>query len=124
MKKYLMAAVALICMTIVCVSFSACGSDDDETVSLIGYVAEGSVTATGNDVGPGLVVLASYTTAIKQVTGDSYCSTSKDAEVIAACDKLYESQRATYTSWKGTINIKKNQVNGNSSTVIKTYTFE
>lgn len=119
-----MAAVALICMTLVCVSFPACSSDNDESTSIISYVAEGSVSGEGNDAFPALAALASYTLAIEKAIGGSYCTSSKDAEVIAACDKVYETQRATYTSWKGTITISKHQGNDKSGTVIKTYKFE
>lgn len=126
MKKLLMAAVALICMTLVCVSFSSCGSDDDGGITIIQYSAEGVVTGSGDDAWPALAAQASYNEVIAKTIGGSYCTTSKDAEVKAACDKLYETQRAKYPSWKGTVTITKS-VQGSDgdkeTTVIAKYTF-
>ncbi len=126
MKKLLMAAVALICMTLVCVSFSSCGSDDDGGITIISYSAKGVVTGSGTN---SLDVFAavSYNDTIAKTIGGSYCTTSKDAEVKAACDKLYETQRAKYSSWEGTVTITKyvqgSDGSNKETTVIATYTF-
>lgn len=127
MKKYLMVAVALICMTLICVSFSACSNTEyDETENIIRYDASGNVIGEGDEnFGAQLYSWPYYNTVISEVlNGKSYTTSSKDAEVIAACDKLYESQRAKYSTWKGTITITKYKgLNDKTGTVLKTYTF-
>lgn len=128
MKKILMAAVALICMTLVCVSFSSCGSDDDGGITIIRYSASGNVTGSGTITNSLNVIAAvSYNDVIAKTIGGSYCATSKDAEVKAACDELYETQRAKYSSWKGTVTITKyvqgSDGSNKETTVIATYTF-
>ncbi len=126
MKKYLMAAVALICMTITCVAFAACSTDEDESKTLIFYSAEGNIGYVGSDTSESFqsaFAIANFNTAIKNVTGD-YSTTSKDKEVIAACDKLYESQRANHPAWKGSVQILKYMgTSDKTGTVIKTYQY-
>ena len=46
MKKIMMAAVALICMTMVSVALTACGSDDDDKEMSFDYYVSGSITGS------------------------------------------------------------------------------
>ncbi len=127
MKKYLMATVALICMTMTCVMFAACSSDNDETANIIYYRANGRISASGSDIAEtfsSVAAVADYTTAIESVAKD-YSTVSKDNEVIAACDKVFASHRTNHPSWKGTVTITKYQgLDNQTGKVIKTYTYE
>jgi hypothetical protein len=124
MKKYLMAAVALICMTITCVAFSACNSEEDESSSIVYYRANGSMSSTGSDAILAAFAVADYTTAITNAIGGDYIKGSKDSEVIAACDKVFEKHRANHPSWSGYVTITKYQgMDDENGTVIKSYQY-
>ncbi len=127
MKKYLMAAVSLICMTMTCVTFAACSSENDETANIIRYGANGSISAAGSNFSEtfsGSLARTDYTTAIDSVVGGIYCTSSKDNEVIAACDKVYENHRTKHPSLKGSITITKYRgLNNDTGTVLKTYQY-
>ncbi len=122
MKKFLMAAVALICMTMTCVSLAACSSDDnDESKSLIQYRAGGEISGSSMS---DILVIPEYTDAIKEAIGGDYTYAAKDNEVIAACDKLRETHRTTHPTAKGTVTITKYQgVNDETGKVLKTYEY-
>ncbi len=123
MKKLLMAAVALICVTMACTTMTACSSSENDVVGgVISYTPEGAVVGDGVEQLVALTAKANYTTAIEKVVG-LFCTTSKDAEVIAACDKVYEGQRAQYSTWEGKIFIVKSNWD-NTKDTIKTYVFE
>lgn len=122
-----MAAVALICMTMTCVAFAACSSENDETANIIYYRADGNVGAVGSDFSETFssnFAVAEYNTAIESVA-KNYDTVSKDNEVIAACDKVFDSHRTNHPSWKGSVTITKYQgVDNKTSKVLKTYTYE
>ncbi len=121
-----MAAVALICMTMTCVVFTACNKDNDETTSIVYYRAYGNAGAFGADISEtlsNLECLGDYTAAIGSVAKD-YDTVSKDNEVIAACDKVYNTHRTEHPSWKGTITVYKYRgIDGNNRSVLKTYEY-
>lgn len=124
-KKYLMAAVALICMTLTFV-MSSCKKEYDERNYVISYKATSTVTAKD----PNKADLTSkfaesdYQNAISKIV--TLGSTEdKDAEIIAACDKIYQSHKEKNVNWKGDIIITKYVgLHAETGTVIKTYTFE
>ena len=123
MKKYLMAAVALICMTMTCVSLAACSSDDnDESKSIIYYRASGNISGSSLS---DLYVISDYTTAINSVVGETgYTNVAKDTEVIAACDAVRETHRTTHPTAEGTITITKYQgIDDETGKVLKTYEY-
>ncbi len=122
MKHYLMAAVALICMTITCVAFTACSNNTDERESIISYSATGTVNAV--DDMSALFAVASYNSAIKNVVPD-YGTTEKDAEVIAACDKVYADHTANHPNYRGTVTITKFKgIDDKTGTTLKTYEYK
>ncbi len=98
MKKIMMAAVALICMTLAGVSFASCGSDDDPTPSSpttyvylvtgnLGYQVQDAGEVAGLD--PLWQPMQDYTNAIKEVSYEPYYE-EKDDAVKNACDAVYK----------------------------------
>ena len=112
------------------IGFTACSSDDDE-LYVVTYDTATSLTASGEDALSAPVnAISDYSTALKQVMGGSFCTTDKDAEVIEACDKVFEKHQTLYPSLKGYVEIRKTVGTTSSpdeelpSTVVKTYTYE
>ena len=97
MKKFMMAAVALICMTMMSVTLTACGGDDDSKLpTTYNYVANGSLTVQFIDA---------------------------DAAVKNACDAVYAKHQAmTGVKISGTVEIVKSVNSENKGTIwTKTY---
>ena len=111
------------------IGFTACSSDDDE-LYVVTYSTATSLTASGEDALSVVKAISDYSTALNQVMGGSFCTTDKDAEVIEACDKVFEKHQALYPSLKGYVEIRKTVGTTSSpdeelpSTVVKTYTYE
>lgn len=111
------------------VGFTACSSDDETYV--VTYDVASSLTASG-DVDPLIAVKAAtdYSTALDQVMGGSFCTTDKDAEIIAACDEVFSKHKTQYPTLKGYVEIRKTVGTVTSpdeelpSTVLKTYNYE
>lgn len=127
MKEFVLKRNVFVWMCVWMMAFCAvsCSDDDVPEVRIITYIANGSVSAV-NDMS-GLFAVPQYTEVIQGVLGGSYTDKERDADVIAACDKLYETQRANHPAWKGTISIEKIvSASGETKpgTVIKTYKFE
>lgn len=120
MKKYILAAVALICMTLTFV-MTSCNKENDERDNVISYSA--SLTINGGTVSD-MKSVGDYTTAIESVVG-TYNTASKDAEVIAACDKVFQKHKDNKTTLKGAVNIKKFVgLSDKTGSILKTYTYE
>lgn len=119
--------LALVCVMTVAFSFTSCSDDDDEGL-IITYVAEGSLEDTSGSVMGTFVALPEYTEAIGKVMGGVYLTTAKDSEVIKACDAVYQNQRTAHPTWKGYVEIHREEVNTEGVTVtnkvIKTYKYE
>lgn len=114
----LLATTVLVCLLTV---FSSCSSDDDPSSNYVYYIADGTLSSTGN-LGA-LFAIAEYNSAIKEVTGEDYKEV--DSKVIAACDAVYASHRANYNNIQGEVTITKRWLTDDSkSTVIKTYKYE
>ena len=124
MKKFFLAFVAIVCMALTCVTFSACSSNSDESGQIVSYIATGSISTSGSDAAEfgAMKIIAEYTTAIKGVHPD-YSTTAHDDAVIAACDKTFESQKTKYPTASGTVTVKKYVGSDNNGTVLKVYTF-
>lgn len=120
MKKYLMAAVALICMTMTCVTLTACSSDDDEEV-FVRYNAE-----TVGDNAFGSIVCGHMDQALSSAFGSNVAYKRDDSKAIRVCDEVAEKVRDN--SQIGTIILKVTfassdpDASGNTQ-VIKTYRF-
>lgn len=112
------------------VGFTACSSEDDEPY-VVTYDVAGSLTASGGD-DPLITikVVSDYSTVLDQVMGGSFCTKDKDAEIIEACDKVFEKHKAQYTNVFGNVEIRKTVGTMSSpddelpSTVLKTYNYE
>ena len=124
-KKFLMAAVALICMTLTFVVTSCTKDNDDKSSnSVISY----KVTSTVTTKDASKIDLTSKTAASLFEKAFALIvpignTENKDKEVIEACNKVYEDNKNQ--NWKGTITITKYVgVLSDTGTVIKTYTFE
>lgn len=112
------------------VGFSACSSEDDE-LYVVTYDVAGSLTAVGGD-DPLITikVITDYSTVLDQVMGGSFCTTDKDAEIIEACDQVFEKHKTQYTNVYGSVEIRKTVGTMSSpddelpSTVLKTYNYE
>ena len=102
----------------------------DDELYVVTYGTATSLTASGEDALSVVKAISDYSTALNQVMGGSFCTTDKDAEVIKACDKVFEKHQALYPSLKGYVEIRKTVGTTSSpdeelpSTVVKTYTYE
>lgn len=120
-KTFSAALLAATVLLSLLTGFSSCSSDDDPTSNYVYYIADGTVSSTG-DFGA-LFAIAEYNSAIKEVMGDEY--KEADSEIIAACDAVYASHRSKYSNVKGEVTITKRWLGDDSkSTVIKTYKYE
>ena len=118
---------ALMCVAVMAMGLTACSEEESEGIHVIVYTYDPTLSATGMD-GLAIIstVLGDYSNALKQAMGGDYCMTEKDTEVIAACDKVFQSHQNKYSQLKGSITILKTITNSPSSeagTVIKTYTY-
>lgn len=106
-------------------NFTSCSEEDEP--GLILYSATGNLSASGADAFDALYGIAEYNEAIKNTLGDTYTTSNKDNEVIAACDAVYEMHQSKQNTWKGKVEIKKSKVSISGETsvgeVIKTYNY-
>lgn len=111
---------------------SSCEEKTEETDIFI-YSASGNLSASSQDATVPEPSIADYNDAIIDVVGDSYLTEDKNAEVISACDAVYEEHQALISSGKvtasGSVEIRKVFSTSSSSeeaeyTVVKTYTYE
>lgn len=119
MKKYLMAAVALICMTMTCVTLTAC--DDDDDVTYVRYSAE-----TVGDNLYGSMVCSQMDNALSSAFGSDIAYKRDDSKAIRVCDEVAEKVRDN--ELVGTINLivtfsSTDPYATNNTKVIKTYEF-
>lgn len=123
MKKYLLAAVVLICMTMTCVSLNSCGSDDNDDYS--NYVSY-TVNPEGSTSTAALYVIDEMRANIdKRFSGEKKDLLYKrnDTKAIQACDEVAENYR---TSLLGKITLSVGAPSSDPSStskVIKTYNF-
>ncbi|AVM52885.1 hypothetical protein JN06_00174 [Bacteroides zoogleoformans] len=126
-KNLMKSLLALVCMMTVTFSFTSCSSDDDETL-IITYVAEGSLVDSSGSMMGVLVAIPEYTEAIGKMMGGLYLTTTKDSEIVKACDAVYQRQRTAYPTLKGNVEIHRGESNTEGETVtnkvIKTYKYE
>lgn len=120
MKKYLMAAVALICMTVLCVSITSCSKDNDDDV----FVRYDAVPGGSNLFSQ--MVCDEMNREIATAFGSSTAYRRDDSKAIRICDAVAEKVRDN--SLVGTIQLTvtfaTSDPNANSNTnLIKTYQF-
>lgn len=109
-------------------NLTSCSDDDDDNSNVIVYTAKGNISASSNEALGALLGISDYTSAITKVLGNSYTMTEKDNKVISACDAVFNSHRTNHPTWKGKVEIEKDEVDSSggivSSVVIKTYLYE
>lgn len=116
MKKVLLAAVALICMS-VCVA--SCSKDEEDNKRYgYGVWVYGPVA---ND--PAFEYLSiDYLDAIRSQVGNT--GKKDDDKVIKACDKVYEKHIADYGDLiSGTVTLYRVEEGSEQSTTVKDYTY-
>lgn len=116
MKKILMVAVAIICMSVCVVS---CSSDDEDNKRYgYGVWVYGPVA---ND--PAFEYLSiDYLDAIRSQVGNT--GKKDDDKVIKACDKVYEKHIADYGDLiSGTVTVYRVEEGSEQSTTVKDYTY-
>lgn len=121
MKKYLMAAVALICMTMACVTLTACSSDDKE--EFVSYVANPDGSYDFSDLAKILNVTQEMNSNInKAFNGSAY--KRNDSKAIQVCDEVAEKYRSLITC-KITLSmgVASSNPDATNLVVIKTYSF-
>ena len=111
---------------------SSCEEKTEESDIFI-YLASGNISASSYDATVPVPSIADYNDAIIGAVGDSYLTEDKNAEVISACDAVYEEHQALISSGKvtasGSVEIRKVISTSSSSeeaeyAVVKTYTYE
>lgn len=116
---------ALMCVVVMAVGLASCSEEKNE-MQLIMYTSDPVIGVMG-DGGLEIImaVIDDYDTALKQVMGGDYCTTNKDEEVIAACDKIFQSHQSKYPQVEGTMSIRKivSSSEPSEGTIIKTYTY-
>ncbi len=121
MKRIMMAAVALICMTISLVFFSACHSEKTTTTEVVTYSVDPAVSSS--DITEKLVALSItnyYGDVIKPIVVAANGADVSN-KIIEACDKVYESH-SKYTTLTGTVTITKTVGDGKPIT-LKVYKY-
>ena len=99
MKKYLITFAAVLFAAIMTTTvFTSCSKSDDGDTKSVRYGVYPELSSVSTDIselGLALTAAGEYETAIKSVVGNEG-KTENDAGVIAACDKVYESQKTEY----------------------------
>lgn len=115
------------CVAVMAIGLTSCSEEESEGVQFIVYASEPTIGIMG-DTGLEILmaVMDDYDKALKQVMGGDYCMSDKDKEVIAACDKVFQSHQSKYSQIEGTVDIRKMSSSSplSEGTVIKTYTYE
>lgn len=124
-QKFFKTLLLVVFTMTMALNFTSCSEEDEP--GLYVYTATGSLSASGSDAFNALLGIAEYTEAIKNTLGDNYTTTSKDDEVIAACDAVFENHKTNHPSWTGKVDIRKSKVNvsgeANVGEIIKTYNY-
>ena len=118
MKKVLLAAVALICMS-VCVA--SCSKDEEDN-KRYGYGVWSSITLT-EDVGISEhYFILDYMNAINSAVGQT--GKKDDTKVTDACDKVFAKHTADYGGKiSGTVQVYRTETDSEKTEVVKDYTY-
>ena len=128
MKKILLAAVALICMTMTGVVFTACSSDNDEPVGTYKYaIGTFSLSTEGPVTEETLLipteVAAEFGDAINKVAPGGESKTDVSAQVKQNCDAVFNNQKVKWGQYitSGEVSIVK--THNNKSEVVADYIY-
>lgn len=120
MRKKISAFAVMLCCILASTCFLSCSSEDDET-TMYTYRAEGNISGTSI---ASLFLITDYTAAIQNVIGESYTTSNKDKDVIAACDAVYAKHQQSTIKASGQITIKRYTIGkDDQGTAIKTYDY-
>lgn len=92
-------------------------SDDDDTLIIISYHANGSLSGTTAEALEIPYAYVDYNEAIEDVFGSTYTTSENDKAVIEACDAVYAIHCEKYSTWDGYIEIMKTKTDENGATV-------
>lgn len=109
------------------VVLTAVSSCEEKTENVIYYYSLGTLETASFDVTSPQPAGGDYEEAILSVLGADYATEEMDAEVIAACDAVYEEHKTMIETYgliaSGEIEIYKS-TGGDSDEVIRTYTYD
>lgn len=105
MKKFLFMLAAVFCCTLMAVTLTSCGDDDDNTPSGPYTYTVSMSRASGSEA---LQIFAAYKTALKEagleVESTSDFKANSDAIVVAACKKAEENLNSMDIKGSYTVN--------------------
>jgi len=104
MKKRFFTIAVILCCAVTMLLFSSCKHEND---TLYFYEATGNLAYVGEDGSVPAKVLIEFAKAIETIVApDQGVNEPVDNQVIAVCDSVYESQKATYgNKLHGTVEI-------------------
>lgn len=125
MKKRILTIAAVLCCALTMVLFTSCKKE--EAKPMYTYSASGDLKLSSSDpLMPGQLIV-DYQSVLDQIAPGSGLDTPADAKVIAACDTLYASQKATYPRLTGYVKITRvTTITGTEPTydLVKQYDFK
>lgn len=126
-KRLYWVLAVIVCAAALLFGLKLCSEEQDESV-IFTYIANGNVSASGDDAFSSLACIPDYTEAITDVLGDKYSMTEIDEDVISSCDAVFTAHRTNHPTWEGTVEIEKSKIGPSSKVlskeVIKTYKYE
>ena len=119
MKKILMAAVALICMTMTCAVFTSCGDDKNDTRTVVYYKYTGVETLTCLQTAEGRAQAEEFATALANVLTTIQSREVSDQDVVDMTQRVVNSYNDQMID--GTFKLQRSY-NTSDWTTLKTFT--
>jgi hypothetical protein len=118
MKKILMAAVALICMTMTCAVFTSCGDDKNDTKTVVYYKYTGVDNMTCLQTTEGLLQYTEFATALGNVLSSIQSREVTDQDVVNMTQSVVDSYDNKMID--GTFKLERSY-NASDWTTLKTF---
>ena len=118
MKKILMAAVALICMTMTCAVFTSCGDDKNDTRTVVYYKYTGVDDMTCLQTAEGLAQFKAFDTALVGVLNAISSREVTDNDVVDMTQRVVDSYNDQMID--GTFKLQRSY-NASDWTTLKTF---
>ena len=118
MKKILMAAVALICMTMTCAVFTSCGDDKNDTKTVVYYKYTGVETLTCLQTAEGVAQAEEFATALAGVLSSIQSREVSDQDVVDMTQRVVNSYNDQMID--GTFKLQRSY-NASDWTTLKTF---
>ena len=119
MKKILMAAVALICMTMTCAVLTSSGDDKNDTRTVVYYKYTGVETLTCLQTAEGLAQFKAFDTALAGVLSSIQSREVSDQDVVDMTQRVVDSYNDQMID--GTFKLQRSY-NASDWTTLKTFT--